>query len=115
MAPAPEHTRRWYQFGLRSLFMAMTLAAVPLGWIAYSLNWIHQRRAVFDQLQVRAMSLRDESTEAPAGLWLFGESGVQEIWCRNLTPRDVELVERLFPEAEIVEFRGGSKERPPWW
>jgi len=40
--------------------------------------------------------------EAPAGLGLFGEEGVQDLVCRESMPRDeVDRLRRLFPEAKI--------------
>jgi len=86
-----------------------------MGWIAYSLNWIRQRHSVFDRLQVRAVPPSDWSKTAPAGLWLFGEEGFKELWCRNLAPDDVELVGRLYPESDVVQWNGGSEKPPEWF
>jgi hypothetical protein len=41
-APQPIR-RRWYQFSLRTMFVAVTLVAIPLAWVGYSLSWIRQR------------------------------------------------------------------------
>jgi hypothetical protein len=51
----------------------------------------------------------------PAGLWVFGEEGVEHLWCRSMKSEEVELVQRLFPESEITELHGGSKDPPDWF
>ncbi len=38
--------RRWLAFTLRTLFVAVTVVGIGLGWVVYQLNWIRQRRAV---------------------------------------------------------------------
>ena len=31
------------RFSLRTLFVLITLISIPIGWVAYQLNWIRQR------------------------------------------------------------------------
>ncbi len=83
--------------------MALAVLAVPLGWVAYSLNWIRQRREV-----IRTTDFFQRGpipkVDAPAALWFFGEEGVYSI-PRN-TPKSVKHLtvgelQELFPESEI--------------
>jgi hypothetical protein len=97
--------RRWYQFGLRTMFVLTVVVSIPLAWVGYSLNWIRQRR---EWRKENPHSCYEGSAPsgynspppiaAPNGLSLFGEKGVQYVWCEH---RDAELAKRLFPEAEI--------------
>ncbi len=91
-------------------------AVLPLlGWTVYSLQWIRARHEVFNRTRVRAVPPSDGSQRAPAGLWLFGEDGVANLWCWSIGPGDAQEVQLLFPEAEIAEFDGGPKEPPEWF
>ncbi len=101
--PAPAHDfdilpmhdkprRRWWQFRLRTLLIAVVVLSIPLAWVAYSLNWIRERQ------DFSACITYSDATLPPAGLWSFGENGATLIVC----PRDGwEQARRLFPEAEI--------------
>ena len=52
--------RRWPQFSLRTMFVVVTVLAVPLGWIGYSLNWIRQRHEFHKLHETRISSLHNE-------------------------------------------------------
>ena len=45
MPEAPATRRRWMQFGLRSLLVALTALVFAFGWIAWELNYIREQRA----------------------------------------------------------------------
>jgi hypothetical protein len=93
--------RRWFSFSLRTLFVLVTLAALVVGWVAWSLNWIRQRREFVHRFELDTGILTvDPVPSAPGLLWLFGEKGVQHI----LLPHESEYAEaqRLFPEAQII-------------
>ena len=95
------HRRRWFASSLRALFVGVTLAAVLLGWVGYSLNWIRERRAMLDQIGPDPFGV---TVKAPAGLWIFGEVGTDSIE-EETTPEMVDVerrrLGRLFPEAKI--------------
>src|SRR5690349_19031409 len=93
--------RRWYQFSLRTLFVLVGLVSILMAWVGYSLNWIRQRRALIETGIVQPATWRIEPATAPAGLWLFGESGVSHLWVRRTPDQSVEDISRLFPEAGI--------------
>ena len=40
----PMPLRRWFAFRLRTLFVLVAVLSIPLAWVAYSLNWIRERR-----------------------------------------------------------------------
>jgi hypothetical protein len=114
--------RRWYQFGLGTLFVVVTVLAI---FIAYHVNWIRQRHAFLafqdarwgdDELSRlnKPVFLQQRSNSAPKAsglLWVFGESGcaVLNVWVsipdlKELSLSDhksIELAERLFPEASV--------------
>lgn len=124
MATQPH--RRWFQFGLRTMFVVVTVVAVFIG---YHVNWIQQRRAartpqpVFpgSKYLVEAMDMSKGSLRAPGLLWIFGEKGVDEL-CVVFTFPDrargeisnesaldeeveAERIHRLFPEARTFQSK----------
>jgi hypothetical protein len=115
--PKPNK-RRWFRFSLRTMFVLMTVGCV---WLGYSLDWIMQRREFLAEQDKRffteqkrkfPVQPRDaDTTRAPLGLWLLGESGVGGI---NLTwshqglrlptdecERKLQKTRKLFPESTI--------------
>jgi hypothetical protein len=43
MEPLPANRRRWIAVSLRTLFAIVTLAAIPLGWLASEVRVVHKR------------------------------------------------------------------------
>jgi hypothetical protein len=93
--------RRRFRFGLRSLFILVTLVAV---WAAYSANWIRERRDFVRKLESDPLSSTiarfNSAFYAPGLLWLFGEDGVESMVLPNES--DSAVARRLFPEAQIA-------------
>jgi hypothetical protein len=82
--------------------------------VAYHVNWIRQRHAFLDQPHVSSVSSKSLSTttnrrgnansvDAPRGLWLFGERGVESVWIWYdvWSPEKCAQAAELFPEAGI--------------
>jgi hypothetical protein len=114
--------RIWFRFSLRTLFVLVTLFGCAMGWVAYSLNWIRQRREFCARPDVEALVVADgDYSQAPAFLWLFGEKGRGiiriiidlPVWPEAVVPADrkrtveeqtlLDHAKNLFPEAEVQE------------
>jgi hypothetical protein len=115
--------RRWLAFRLRTLFVLIAVATVPLAWVGYSLEWIRQRHRALtasDGIHFLGPAARvewptrkyDAPTTAPAGLWLFGEKGIAVYFWSPIAP-DIDECRRLFPEAEVVRSVLPSVDREP--
>jgi hypothetical protein len=116
--------RRWFRFGLSTLFVVVTVVGCLVG---YSVNWIHQRRALVYEGDILVQKSSNYVTGAtsdelpPAGstlpqrlLTFLGEAPTKRcfVWIRlreeeleEIEPVDVPKVRRareLLPEAEIV-------------
>ena len=116
MASAAPTRRRWLQFGLGTMFLAVTVLAIPAAWVAYSLNWIRQRHEWAGWPTRRAEPvylLVATEGSAPGLLWLFGERGFRTLNIRfqgdaaqgNLTPAHHEVIDqvnRLYSEAAVT-------------
>lgn len=99
--------RRWFQFRLRSLLLAVALIAFVLGWLWPQITWIHQRRQARAYVDLSLNGRRN----APLSLRVFGEKGVAQatVWTpENERAEIVEMrrqyVEELFPEAEVISM-----------
>jgi hypothetical protein len=61
MSTAPNHTRRrWFSYSLRSLFVLITVASLPLVWVAYEraqsrreLQIVEQLKATYQNVELR--------------------------------------------------------------
>lgn len=89
--------RRRLQFGLRTMFVAVTVVALFVG---YRVNWIRQRRAALEPLGT-AIDAKDR--KAPGFLWLFGEQGHDRLFINDDDANHKRLVQQLFPEAEVLQ------------
>ena len=93
------------RFSLRTLFVLITLISIPLGWVAYQLNWIRQRRAFVEEFQsynglpfIR-VDPRYPPPECPWSISLFGESPRDDI---RVPKQYADEARRLFPEALVT-------------
>lgn len=96
--------RRWLAFRLRTLFVLIAVAAVPLAWVGYSLSWIRQRRhahAVGAVEQGNVLTWRAPPW-APGGLWLFGETACEYLDWFPGTSISLDAAQRLFPESHVI-------------
>src|SRR5689334_2470292 len=125
----PISPRRWFAFRLRTLLVVVAVAAIPMGWVGYSLNWIRERHEAIKALKgcgriATAGPVDEDSPDgifpdahqrrsAPAGLWLFGEQGLREIVDFDATPESIEKYRRLFPEATIAPFNAKLSDPRP--
>jgi hypothetical protein len=91
--------RRWYQFGLRTLFLLTTFIVGLLAlWRAYVEPYRQQREAMEVIKQLGGML---ETSEATAWQrWLFGD-GSQNVTFVNLA--DCDLVEQYFPHIAALQ------------
>ncbi|HEV2968861.1 MAG TPA: hypothetical protein VGY55_02655 [Pirellulales bacterium] len=45
-ADPPKRKRRWFQYRLRTLFLVVTILAVPCGWLANQARIVEERKAL---------------------------------------------------------------------
>ena len=96
--------RRWFQFGLRTMFVAVTIVAIFVG---YHVNWIQARReAIRSGIAVQHTFAANQIVPRPPfALRLLGERGEEHLF---VAPTQFERVCKLFPEAEVLEYVAGS-------
>jgi hypothetical protein len=105
-------TRRWFQFGLGTMFVVVTAVAV---WLAWELSYIRERQAFLASLQHKNAEVTDNRTtwtfthppravppEIPLWRRWLGDRAVDAI---DLPPKwsasDRQMAKALFPEAII--------------
>jgi hypothetical protein len=105
MKPASNH--RWFQFSLRTLFVAVTVAALFLGWIGWRLNQARQRENLLQSLGVDGARItRIPAQSSPFMLRKFGTTYIGEILLPSskFSDADINRVRAIFPEAKIELF-----------
>jgi len=94
--------RRWFRYSLRTLLVLVVLLAIPLGWIAAQLKWIHDRHEALEHHHALSVSWTGRGPEAPWSVRIFGENGQLEITLRDDKSDDErKRIEKLFPEATV--------------
>jgi len=88
------------QFSLRTLFVLVALASIPMCWVAYQLNWIRQRHEFYENYQCRHQFYDVPTPTVPWNLRIFGEKPRF-----GLKVRKDRMAEgkRLFPELYVTE------------
>jgi hypothetical protein len=110
MSEAPPPRRRWFQFGIGTMFFAVTVLAALAAFLAYHVNWVRERRNAPVYYVMEEVYLVTPSgpkptrvaCDAPWPLEWFGEPGCNALQISPSVPEsEVERIRRLFPEAEI--------------
>ena len=117
MPPAPKHSRRWFQFGLGTLFLVVTALAVWLGWELTIVRarstyrqWLDDNGGGSNTAEWVAKHYPTEPAEhsrIPFWRQWMGDEPIYDV----LVPfgsSEEELADatRLFPEAEYVRMMG---------
>src|SRR5579871_1330774 len=84
------------RFSLRTLLVLVAIITLPVGWVAYQLDWIRQRHAFLNRPPMPVYSAMYEP--APWSLRLLGERGIHEV---SVTDATAEHARELFPEADL--------------
>jgi hypothetical protein len=116
--------RRWYQFGLRTLLVAMVLLAAAFGYVGHQARIVRQRKAMLEGPEALSRAGRGEpewlnngvvmnyiTASIPRGReelnlswvrqWL-GDFPVYVIFLDESTKvKDVDRYREMFPEAEV--------------
>jgi hypothetical protein len=106
--PTPPR-RRWFQFGLRTMFVVVTAICLWLGW---SVHWAHERSRMVALIHTRPQSDRGnigfyvELKPLPLSLRLLR---VERQWFMPLqsgcfTREEVQRIIGLFPEAYVCVY-----------
>ena len=96
------------RFSLRMLLVALAILCIPMAWVGYQLNWIHQRHAFLQREDVEGTGFKvngESTAAAPWPLRLFGEDSIFSLGAPNELSAEAK---RLFPEA-IIHDNGGKR------
>lgn len=115
--------RRWFRFGLRTMFMVITLVAAASYWLAANLRWVRDRDELLNGPNIS--NLWATTDYGPGLIWLLrpisnpetedrpfnATWGWRRVWI-NFDPREgsrgsdarneLERLSALFPEAEDI-------------
>lgn len=97
---------RWFSFSLRTLFVAVTIAACAAAWLIGQIRLVEQRRAFSETLFTRHGYFHYDMNEIPSLPWwreFLGDDGVQQIRVPFTCESEFRSeAARLFPEAQFL-------------
>jgi hypothetical protein len=112
-----KRKRRWFQFSLRTLLIAVTLLAVPLGYAGWQAKISRGRAAAVTEVMGSGGMVIGAEGLSPSKLasdrdysipflrrWMGDHAVLQIFYKRGTTDDDVRRLRRLFPEARIDEL-----------
>lgn len=116
-AEPTKRKRRWYQFSLRTLMIAVTLFSISTAWVGSQVKIVRDRRAIFDDLDrslPNAYAIRLGSRHVnPVRRWL-GDLTIESVsFISFATHEEVERARLAFPEASIVLAIDDSANKAP--
>ncbi|HEY2838669.1 MAG TPA: hypothetical protein VGJ26_05955 [Pirellulales bacterium] len=107
--------RRWFQFGLRTMFVVVTVCAAFLGWLTWEWRYVHARKACMHKLLegihergMRIGIMRDEDIKMNKGVpfwrrWLGDQAVPMLVYFPSSIPEsEVEEIESLLPEVSVI-------------
>jgi hypothetical protein len=119
--PNPSR-RRWFQFSMRTMFVVVTLLAIPMGWVTWEWSFVQERNAIKERLEggrLASFMLWDDMSRRKG--WfrpdrsivgfrpylrelLFDDPPVYDIMVEyEHYDRELTLIESHFPESGLVE------------
>jgi hypothetical protein len=94
-----------FQFSLRTLFIVVTLLAIPSWYIGSQAKIVAERKALLARIEKNGGSSYDK---APHGNWIRQWLGDELIGCiavrrrLRLLQHDLDEIEKTFPEADVI-------------
>jgi len=86
------------QFGLRTVFLLVTVSAVITWWVVYNLDCINQRRSFLSVSGNAASWQPGSAPSAPWPLGWLGERGYSEVSVRVENQEGARLTQALWPD-----------------
>ena len=118
MSDSTKRNRRWFQFSLRSLMIAVTLIAVPLSYVAHEYRIVAARKSlqelpgfefVCEEEPEDGMRTIDDPIERVDSVsWLrrrFGDKMYAIVVISAASDVEVDRLKGLFPESTIIDRR----------
>jgi hypothetical protein len=89
------------RFSVRALLILVAVASLPLGWVAYQLDWLRQRHKFFSSKHNKTFELKHSQQGLPLIARLVGEQSLGVIFVENA---DLPQAKWLFPEAQVYDI-----------
>ncbi len=99
-------SRRWYQFGLRTLLIGVALLAIPCAYVGWQVRIVRAREAwmkshvrmLYGEAYPLGMTPNDPNGQLPMfRRWL----GDEAVFWMHVSPAEKEQAKELFPEATL--------------
>jgi hypothetical protein len=106
---------RWFQFSLRTLLIAVTLSAVPLGYVGWEAKVVAGRRLLLEsQCSCIVGEISDEKRTIPLIRRCLGDIQCIHIVAKDeVTDAELERYRDAFPEAVVLRDEHAQMVMPP--
>ena len=108
MSEGPKSRRRWFQFSLRTLFVAITLAGLVLSWIMWNVRQVQMRERATRYIVTHFGNVIEGTSDRPwkslPFMWqLLGAKPVELVRLGHsyFSDEDRDQIARLFPDADV--------------
>ena len=109
-AAPPKSRRRWYQYGLRTLLIVVTLAGCGFAWVGWQFRVVQERRAFLSNYGVSHVWINDSGEGLSWIRRVLGDKAVPKIGLPIQTDKsERQRLAALFPEAEILAIPASQK------
>jgi hypothetical protein len=94
--------RCWYQFGLRTLLIAVALLAIPCGYVAHEAMIVRERKTMLKLIVDRGgVVIHGDGDPQPSVLRrMLGDEGVEGIGASGVPAGTASELRRIFPETD---------------
>ena len=103
--PNAESNRRWFQFRLRTMLIAVVLVSIPCGYVAHEWRIVAARKAWLVRNGVDSpWDFVDPDRKLPLVRRLLGDEYHDLLIVESRKSLDGSEAAKLFPEAELTEL-----------
>ena len=107
-----------FQYTLRTLFIVITLLAIPCGYVGYQLRFVAQRKALIEEIRKRGGAVLSVAVyphpatedQAPTVPWIRRLLGDEPYWevafAAPCSRSELAHAEEVFPEARVYSAPG---------
>ena len=100
-----------FQFSLRTLFIVVTLLAIPCGYVGYQAKLVRERKAMIEQIREGKGLVVPVDVKTwpkmPTPSWIrrvLGDEPVYSIGIEQSSKPSNDEIRELFPEAAVYHF-----------
>jgi hypothetical protein len=98
--------RRWFSFSLRTMFVVVTVFAIPLGWLAWEASVVRRRAICLDEVTTGGgyyLTSKGANSRLPWIRQMMGDKFIERIYLKDAPTKAMwhDRLTKVYPEAAI--------------